>query len=68
MSRHCGYFSYFTLMQKLLICRLHCGKLLPLGLLHLEGSQAQCKAPSLLYTVGAIGLPLQVVPPNLPLA
>jgi hypothetical protein len=39
-----------------------------LGLLHLEGSRAQCGAPSLLCVVGAAGLPLQVVPPAVELA
>jgi hypothetical protein len=64
MYRRCGYFAYFTLMKDILFYRLHYRNLLPLGLLHIEGSPAQCGAPSLLYTVRATRLPLQVVPPS----
>jgi hypothetical protein len=63
MSRCSGYSAPCTPRQEILICQLHCGKFLPLGLLHLEGSRAQCRAPSLLCTAGAAGLLLQVVPP-----
>jgi hypothetical protein len=67
MSRHSGYSYSYTPRKEILICQLCYGQLLPLGLLHLEGSRAQCGAPSLLCAIGAAGLPLQVVPPTVEL-
>jgi hypothetical protein len=60
-----GYSTSCTPRKDLLVCQLCHGQLLPFGLLHIEGSQAQCRVPSLLCT--AILL-LQVVPPVVELA
>jgi hypothetical protein len=68
MFGRCGYSASCTSRKELLVCQLHCGKFLPFGLLHLEGSRAQCEAPSLLCTAGVVGLLLQVVPPTVELA
>jgi hypothetical protein len=61
------YSASCTPRKEILMCQLHYGQLLPLGILHLEGSRAQCGAPSLLCAVGSTGLPLQVVPPTVEL-
>jgi hypothetical protein len=63
MFWHCSYLATCTLRKELLVCQLHCGQLFPFGLLHIEGSQAQCGAPSLLCTTGVARLLLQFVPP-----
>jgi hypothetical protein len=68
MFGRCGYSTACTPRQEILVCQLCCGQLLPFGLLHLEGSWAQCRAPSLLCVAGATGLLLQVVPPAVELA
>jgi hypothetical protein len=67
MFGRCGYLDAFTPRQEILVCQMHCGQLLSFGLLHLEGSRAQCGDPSLICIVGATGLLLQVVPPTLEL-
>jgi hypothetical protein len=63
MSRNFGYSVSCTPRQDILISQLRCWQLLLVGPLRLEGSRAQCRAPSLLCIVGAIGLILQVAPP-----
>jgi hypothetical protein len=68
MSGCLGYLASCTPRKNLLICQLHYGKLLLVGPLRFEGSQAQCRAPSLLCVVGAVGLLLRVVPPTVELS
>jgi hypothetical protein len=65
MFERSSYPTACTPRQEILICQLHRGQWLPFGLVHIEGSRAQCRAPSLLST---IGLRLRVVPPTMGLS
>jgi hypothetical protein len=38
MSGRCGYSATSIPMQEILIYQMHCGQLLPLGLLYIKGS------------------------------
>jgi hypothetical protein len=68
MSGRFGYSNACTPRKYLLIYQLHCGQLLLAGPLRLEGSREECRAPSLLYTNGVVGLLLRVVPPTVELS